>query len=92
MQGRTAGSFHKNNKGIYLCTDFFNSSDTLRLAAFLTQKYGFKCTTPKAPKGKIRVTQKEESLRIYISATSLLQVQTLVSKHMHPSFLYKIGL
>ena len=86
------GSFHKNSKGIYLCTDYFNSSDTLRLATFLTKNFGLKCTTPKAPKGKINTTGEEKNLRIYISATSLVQVQTLVFKHMHPSFLYKIGL
>lgn len=86
------GSFHKNSKGIYLCTDYFNSSDTLRIATFLTQNFGLKCTTPKAPKGKINTTREEKNLRIYISATNLVQVQTLVFKHMHPSFLYKIGL
>ena len=81
------GSFHKGSKGIYLCTDNFKASDTIRLATYLTDKFGLKCTTHKAPKGS-----GEESLRIYISATSLKLVQTLVSKHMHPSFLYKIGL
>jgi hypothetical protein len=59
----------------------------LGAATYLTDKFGLKCTTHKAPKGS-----GEESLRIYISATSLKLVQTLVSKHMHPSFLYKIGL
>ena len=81
------GSFHKSSKGIYLCTDNFKPSDTIRLATYLTENFGLKCTTHKAPKGS-----GEESLRIYISATSLKLVQTLVSKHMHPSFLYKIGL
>ena len=85
------GSFHKNNKGIYLCTDYFKSSDTLRLANFLNQNLGLKCTTPKAPKGKGKLNE-EDNLRIYISATSLEQVQSLVLKHMHPSYLYKIGL
>ena len=81
------GSFHKNSKGITICTDSFKPSDTERLAVHLINKYGLKCTTPKAPKGS-----NPGSLRIYISATSLKLVQTLVSKHIHPSFLYKIGI
>ena len=85
------GSYHKNSRGITLCTDYFKASDTERLAAYLTNKYSLKCTTQKAPKGKSELSN-IENLRIYISATSLELVQTLVSKHMHPSFLYKIGL
>ena len=85
------GSFHKSSKGIYLCTDNFKPSDTIRLATYLTNNFGLKCTTPKAPKkeGKLELNG---SLRIYISATNLGLIQTLVSKHMHASFLYKIGL
>ena len=85
------GSFHKNSKGISLCTDNFKPSDTLRLATYLTDNFGLKCTTQKAPKGRGNLGL-NGSLRIYISATSLGLVQTLVSKHMHSSFLYKIGL
>ena len=76
------GSFHKNSRGITLQqlrlpilrsrrgTDYFKASETERLAAYLTNKYSLKCTTQKAPKGKGELSN-IESLRIYISATSL---------------------
>jgi hypothetical protein len=71
-----------------LCTDNFIASDTIRLAVYLKTKFNLKCTTPKAP-GNLGLNG---HLRIYISAQSLILVQDLVSKHMVPSMLYKIGL
>jgi hypothetical protein len=71
--------------GLYICTDLFSPQDTLRLAKFLTETYNLKVTTPKAPGTK-------GALRIYISATSLGIVKTLVLEHMHPTMLYKLGL
>lgn len=80
------GSF-SSSRGIYLCTDNFSASDTIRLANYLRVNLGLKCTTPKAP-GKLGLNG---HLRIYISCTSLNLVQQLVSKYMVPSMLYKIG-
>ena len=77
---------NKNSRGIILCTDYFKASDTEHLAAYLTNKYGLKCTTQKAPKGKGELSN-IESFRIYISATSLELVQTLVSKHISLFFI-----
>ena len=78
------GSF-SSSWGIYLCTDAFLPNDTNRLANFLSTKYNFKCTTPKAP-------GKTGALRIYISATSLELLRTLVQPYMEASMIYKLGL
>ena len=76
------------SKGIYLCTDKFNPTDTIRLTNYLTNTYNLKCTTHKAP-GILGING---HLRIYISAKNLKLVQDLVSKYMVSSMLYKIGL
>lgn len=81
------GGINKS-RGIYLCTDSFTVSDTTRLATYLSDYYNLKCTMPKAP-GKLG---KKGHRRIYISATSILLVQSLVKNFMVPSMLYKIGL
>lgn len=81
------GSFTKS-KGIYLSTDSFIPTDTVRLAKHLTDKFGFKCTTPKAP-GALGL---KGHLRIYISAQNLELIRELVSKYFIPTLLYKIGL
>lgn len=57
-------------------------------ATYLSDYYNLKCTMPKAP-GKLG---KKGHRRIYISATSILLVQSLVKNFMVPSMLYKIGL
>lgn len=78
------GSYHIKSGGIYLCTDIFNPNDVIRLAKYLQNTFGLKCTTPKAPdKG---------GLRIYISKTSLPLIKDLVIPHMHLSMHYKLGL
>lgn len=82
------GSYHKTSRGIYICTDFFKQSDTIRLANYLTDTYKLKCTTPKAPS----VLGKSGNLRIYISAKSVPLVRDLIKKYMVPSMLYKLGL
>lgn len=85
------GSYHISSpaeRGIYLCTDSFSASDTVRLQKHLINKMGLQCTTPKAP-GKLG---KAGHLRLYISARSVPRVQELVGQYMVPSMQYKIGL
>jgi len=82
------GSYHISSHGIYLCTDNFLPSDNIRLANYLKHILKIQCTTPKAP-GNLCVSG---HLRIYISAKSVPLVRILVSKHMVPSMLYKLGL
>jgi len=82
------GSYHISSHGIYICTDFFKPSDTIRLANYLTNILKIKCTTPKAP----NILGKSGHLRIYISAKSVPLVRDLVLKHMVPSMHYKLGL
>ncbi len=43
------GSYHISSRGIYICTDYFKQSDTIRLANHLIKVLKIKCTTPKAP-------------------------------------------
>lgn len=74
--------------GLYLCTDSFNPNDVIKLASYLTTRYNFDCTTPKAP-GKLG---KLGHKRIYIKKSSLELVIALVLPHMHCSMLYKLGL
>jgi len=81
------GSYHISSHGIYICTDFFKQSYTIRLANYLTNILK-KCTTPKAP----GILGKSGHLRIYISAKSVPLVRDLVLKHMVPSMLYNLGL
>ena len=73
----------KSSGGLILATDSFNHLDTQRLANYLANTYGLKVTTPKSTKG---------DLRIYISATSMTQLRSLVLVHMHSSMIYKLGL
>jgi hypothetical protein len=48
--------------GIYLCTDAFNPSDTMKLASFLNTTYNITCSTPKSPEA----LGKKGHKRIYI--------------------------
>ena len=74
--------------GLYLCTDSFDPNDVIKLASYLTTRYNFDCTTPKAP-GKLG---KLGHKRIYIKKSSLELVRSFVLPHMHSSMLYKLGL
>lgn len=71
--------------GLYLCTDGFNPSDTIRLSQYLANTFGLSVTTPKAPGQK-------GALRIYVKVSSMDTLRKLVAIHMHSSMLYKLGL
>lgn len=81
------GSFG-SSKGLYLCTDSFKPEDVLRLANHLRTVFNLKCTLPQAP-GNLGL---KGHVRIYISATSVELVRSLVLEFMVPSMFYKLGL
>jgi len=82
------GLYHISSRGIYICTDYFKQSDTIRLANHLIKVLKIKCTIPKA----LGILGESGHLRIYISAKSIPLVINLILKHMVPSMYYKLGL
>lgn len=74
--------------GLYLRTDSFDPKDVIKLASYLTIKYKFECTTPKAS-GKLGDLGRKQ---IYIQKSSVELVRALVLPYMHSSMLYKLGL
>jgi hypothetical protein len=71
--------------GLYLCTDLFESEQTIRLSKYLVENFKLKVTTPKAPGNKGK-------LRIYVHVSSMEHLRSLVLDYMHPSMKYKLGL
>jgi hypothetical protein len=70
--------------GITICTDNFSYDEVLLLKSVLSGKYNLQTT--------IHNKNPEKGYyRIYISGKSLPALRELVSEHMHPSMLYKIG-
>lgn len=70
--------------GLYICTDFFDPKDTIRLSKYLIKTYNLELTTPKAPGSK-------GTLIIYIKVSSIENLKSLILKYMHPSMIYKLG-
>lgn len=79
------GSLHKDN-GLYLCTNAFTLEEVELLIKVLKDNFNLNATYHKY-KAKDCF-----QYMIYISAKDLSKVQELVSKHIIPSMLYKIGL
>lgn len=72
--------------GLYICTDNFTSSDVIRLANYISNRYKLQTTTPKAPN-----SSKNNSFRIYITVASMKTLRSIVIPHMHTSMLYKLS-
>lgn len=74
----------RHNNGLHLNVYNFNSASVQLLLNVLGNKYNLKCSlhAHSAHGGKVR---------IYIFEESMLQLRSLVSPHMVPSMLYKIG-
>jgi hypothetical protein len=75
------GTWH--SYGLRLCTDSFSISDVVRLMNVLIIKFQLDCTL-QMYRGKYP--------RIYIRATSMPLLRSIIKEHMDPSMLYKIGL
>jgi hypothetical protein len=71
------------NNGLVLCTESFTEQECLKLKSLL-EKLDLKVT--------LHVRSKTSSHRIYISALSKERLIFLVKPHLHPDFLYKLGL
>lgn len=59
------------SEGLYLCTDLFESEQTIRLSKYLVENFKLKVTTPKASGNKGK-------LRIYVHVSSMVHFRTLV--------------
>ena len=87
------GSYHKTVGGLILCTDSFELEDVQRLADYLSNTYGFKCSLQKAPISKKKYKSLQpRSHRIYIFKGSVTKLRELVLQYLHPSMLYKLGM
>jgi hypothetical protein len=69
---------------IYLCTECFTRAECELLINILAG-YGIICTL------KVRKTSREGTCRIRISKKSMPLLRELVTPHMHPDFMYKLG-
>lgn len=67
--------------GVALCTESFNTKDTVRLLNVLVIKYRLECT----------LQQRGTGSRIYIRGKSRALLCNIVKPHMHDSMLYKLG-
>lgn len=76
MQDGARGS----SKGLYLCTDSFTHSEVKRLAEYLIDKYGIKCSIHKTG----------GNYRIFILVKSVETVKNLILPFMHSSFTFLI--
>lgn len=74
---------HGRTQTLLLCTECFTKSECLLLMDVLS-KLGIKSTL------KVR-NRAKDTYRIRISKTSMPLLRQLVTPHMHPSFMYKLG-
>ncbi|SRR5258705_12642792 len=69
-------------RGLYICSDSFVLTDIKRLANYLTETYGIRCSIHKSG----------GNYRIYILAKSVQTVRHLVLPYMHETMTYKLGI
>lgn len=77
------GDGAKSGNGLLLCTDCFILTDIIMLVNVLTIRYNLICSLHKCGSNQYR---------IYISSKSKKRLHDLVSHHMVPSMLYKLGI
>jgi hypothetical protein len=74
-----AGDGQTHPSGLILCTDSFSIIDNVKLINILMVRYQLDCTL-------------HGNNRIYIKASSMPRLRSIVLPHMHYSILYKLGL
>ena len=81
------GYFDKDSKTVFLCTENFTHVEVIILIKVLSDNLGLICTTKRRilSSGKI-------GYRIRFSSYSLDNLRLLVSPHIIPSMMYKLGL
>jgi len=77
------GYWENDSRTIFFCTECFTKQETLFLIEQFSQ-LGIKATL------KIRDKSKD-TYRIRISSKSIPLLRSLVTPHMHPDFMYKLG-
>ena len=77
------GNFDKSRNRVRIYTNSFTHSDTILLANSIKDKLNINCSV---------LHDRNNQYIITIGATQLPLLRELVSKHMHPSMLYRIGL
>jgi hypothetical protein len=76
------GDGEARDYGLILCTDSYTLQDVVILMNVLIIRYNLECT--------LRV-KGDKKYRIYIRSSSMPRLRSIVSQHMVPSMLYKLG-
>lgn len=77
------GDGAKSGNGLLLCTDSFILTDIIMLMNVLTIRYNLICSLHKSGSNQYR---------IYVSSKSKKRLHDIVSSHIVPSMLYKLGI
>lgn len=79
------GDGSSRDYGLTICTDCFTLYDIVRLMNVLVIRYGLNCS--------LHTKKREVGVyyRINIKSGSMPLLRSIVSPHMHPSMMYKLG-
>lgn len=77
------GDGYSRHKDVALCTGSFTKDEVKLLIDTLNKNFGFKCTS---------FFRQKDRYRIYINYKDMPKLISIVTPHMPPSMLYKLGI